>query len=101
MSHSANEHVLVDEGFRLELAEFARVCGTTTVYVEELVREGVLATREQPLGFSGDEVTRVRRALRLQRYFEASLPSVAVMLELLDEIERLRSQLRRAGLETH
>jgi chaperone modulatory protein CbpM len=37
--------------------------------------------------------------MRLQRDFEATLPSVAVMLDLLDEIDRLRARLRRAGLE--
>lgn len=98
MSRSAGEHVQVQE-FRLELAEFAHACGITTVFVEELVREGVLAPREQAPVFSGDEVVRVRRAVRLQRDFEASLPSVAVMLDLLDEIERLRARLRAAGLE--
>jgi hypothetical protein len=33
----------------------------------------------------------------LQRDFEASLPSVGLMLDLLDEIDRLRSELQRAG----
>lgn len=98
MSRSG-DHVLMDE-FRLELAEFARACGTTTIFVEELVQEGVLAPREQAPGFSGDEVVRVRRAVRLQRDFDASLPSVAVMLDLIDEVERLRTRLRSLGIES-
>jgi chaperone modulatory protein CbpM len=97
MSRSADERVQVHE-FRLELGEFAHACGITTVLVEELVREGVLAPRQQAPGFSGDELVRVRRAMRLQRDFEAPLPRVAVWLDMLDEIERLRARLRAAGL---
>ena len=48
--------------------------------------------------FGGEELARVRRICRLQRDFEANLQSVAVMLELIDEIDRLRSQLQRAGI---
>jgi hypothetical protein len=40
----------------------------------------------------------VRRIQRLQRDFEANLQSVAVMLDLLDEVDRLRAALQRAGL---
>jgi chaperone modulatory protein CbpM len=41
----------------------------------------------------------VRRIRRLQRDFEANLQSVAVMLDLLDEIDRLHRMLGRAGLD--
>jgi hypothetical protein len=40
----------------------------------------------------------VRRIRRLQRDFEANLQSVAVMLDLIDEIERLRAHLQRSGI---
>ena len=39
------------------------------------------------------------RITRVPRDFGASLDAAAVMLELLDEIERLRTRLRRAGLD--
>ena len=42
----------------------------------------------------------MRRICRLKRDFEANLQNVAVMLELIDEIERLRAQLQRAGIAT-
>jgi chaperone modulatory protein CbpM len=45
--------------------------------------------------FGGDELARVRRIRRLQRDFEAPLQSVAVMLDLLDEIDRLHALLRQ------
>jgi len=40
----------------------------------------------------------VRRILRLQHDFDANLQSVGVMLDLIDEVDRLHAQLRRAGL---
>ena len=92
--------VCLGEDEWLDLAEFARACGTSTGFIEALIAEGLLApARPEPPGFGGAEVARVRRILRLQRDFEASLPSVAILLDLLDEIERLRARLRRAGLE--
>jgi chaperone modulatory protein CbpM len=90
---------LVDEN-ALELEAFASACGTDVDFVRQLVDEGLLQPAiEQPAWrFGGEELVRVRRICRLQRDFEATLPSVAVMLDLIDEIERLRAQLRCAGM---
>lgn len=84
----------------LELPEFAAACGIEISFVHQLVDEGLLAPAvEQPAWrFGGEELARVRRICRLQRDFEANLQSVAVMLDLLDEIERLRAQLQRSGI---
>ena len=90
---------LIDEE-ALELEAFAAACGTEANFVRLLVDEGLV----QPVAlqpawrFGGEELARVRRICRLQRDFEANLQSVAVMLDLLDEIERLRARLQRAGL---
>jgi chaperone modulatory protein CbpM len=48
--------------------------------------------------FGGEALARVRRIQRLQRDFDASLLSVGLMLDLLDEIDRLHGLLNRAGL---
>jgi len=90
---------LVDEN-SLELEAFASACGIGADFVLQLVDEGLLQPAiEQPAWrFGGEELARVRRICRLQRDFEANLQSVAVMLDLIDEIERLRARLRRAGM---
>ncbi len=90
---------LTDE-HALELEAFAAACDTEAGFVRQLVDEGLVAPLvEQPAWrFGGEELARVRRIRRLQRDFEANLQSVAVMLDLIDEIERLRAQLRRAGI---
>ena len=79
----------------LELAEFARACAVDAEFVRALVDEGLVQppVTSPSWRFGGDELTRVRRIVRLQRDFEANLQSVAVMLDLLDEIERLRVAL--------
>lgn len=87
----------------LELEAFAAACGTDVQFVCVLVDEGLLQPTLQPAlqaewRFGGEELARVRRICRLQRDFEANLQSVAVMLELIDQVERLRAQLQRAGI---
>lgn len=84
----------------LELADFAAACGVEADHVRLLVEEGLLtpAVEHPEWRFGGEELARVRRICRLQRDFEANLQSVAVMLDLIDEIERLRAQLQRAGI---
>ena len=92
--HLTDEHAL-------ELQAFAAACGADEAFVRLLVDEGLV----QPLAvqpawrFGGEELARVRRIRRLQRDFEANLQSVAVMLDLIDEVERLRAALRCAGID--
>lgn len=80
----------------LALDELARACGVSAEFVGELVAEGLVAPPE-PGRFGGEELARVRRICRLQRDFEANLQSVAVMLDLIDEVQRLRAALLRSG----
>ena len=92
--------VCLTDDHALELEAFAAACGIEAEFVRLLVDEGLV----QPVAlqpawrFGGEELARVRRICRLQRDFEANLQSVAVMLDLIDEIERLRAQLQRAGI---
>jgi chaperone modulatory protein CbpM len=90
---------LTDE-HALELEAFARACGADVEFVCQLVDEGLVQpVVEQPAWrFGGEELARVRRIRRLQHDFEANLQSVAVMLDLIDEIDRLRAQLKCAGI---
>jgi len=92
--------VCLSDEHALELEAFAAACGTQADFVRLLVDEGMLApaAMEPAWRFGGEEIARVRRIRRLQRDFEANLQSVAVMLDLIDEIARLRSHLQRAGV---
>lgn len=78
----------------------AAACDVEAGFVCQLVDEGLVRPVALHPGwcFGGEALTRVRRIRRLQRDFEANLQSVAVMLDLLDEVDRLRAALRRAGV---
>ncbi len=84
----------------LDLDALAGACGVRVDFVLTLIDEGLIEPPPQAphLHFGGTELARVRRICRLQRDFDANLQSVAVMLDLIDEVERLRVELRRAGL---
>ena len=89
----------IEDDQSLDLDAFAAACGVDVAFVKLLVDEDLLRpTIHQPVWrFGGEALARARRIRRLQRDFEANLQSVAVMLDLIDEIERLRALIRRAG----
>jgi len=98
------EGVLLDEELTLTFAELRQLCGSSDQIIELLVDEGVLhpwGKRPKEWRFSGREVSRARRVLRLQRDLDLNLAGAALALELLEEIESLRARLhlleRRAG----
>lgn len=92
--------ILDENGEVLSLAEFCLACRVEPDFVHVLIDEGLIAARrhDDGLRFGSLEIVRVRRIRRLQRDFEASLPATALMLDLLDEIERLRTAMRCAGV---
>ena len=79
----------------MSLDELVSACGQERQWVIELMEESIIEydvpEREQ---FTGYQLTTVRRASRLSRDFEASVPAIGLILELLDELEQLR-QLKR------
>ncbi len=92
--------VVGDEGV-LALEELARACGAESEWIVELVAVGVLAPQGRETTdwrFHATDLTCARRVARLQRDFDASLDTAAVMLDLLNQIEQLRARLKRAGL---
>ena len=87
------------EGDWLDATELARACRVEPGFIDALIEEGLLqaAAAEPARRFGSDELARVRRIQRLQADFDASLPAVALMLDLIDEVDRLRGLLQRSG----
>jgi chaperone modulatory protein CbpM len=83
----------------LALDRFALACDTDVPTILLLVDEGLIESEAHSgaLSFSGEALARARRILRLQRDFEANWQSVAVIVDLIDENDSLRLQLRRLG----
>ncbi len=88
---------LLDEQVVLSLTEMCDACSTRTEWVVELVEEGIL----EPSGkdrrhwrFSGGCLSKAQTARRLQKDLEINLAGVALALDLMEEIEALRSRVR-------
>lgn len=91
---------ILEEQVGLSLGEISRACAVHAELIVELVNEGVLAPdgREpHRWRFTGVHLRRATVALRLQRDLGLNLAGAALALELLDEVEALRSQLRAMG----
>jgi len=88
---------ILDETIELSLNELAQRCAVETRIVIEMVEEGVLEPRgERPdeWYFRGPDLIRLHRALRLQQDLDVNLPGIALAIELLEELDDLRSRIR-------
>jgi chaperone modulatory protein CbpM len=91
------EGVVLDERVTVTLTELTQLCHSDVRVLRLLVAEGVLhpsGARQEEWRFSGIEIRRARRALRLRRDLELNLAGAALALDLLDEIESLRARIR-------
>ncbi len=91
------EGVLMDERLTVSFDELTRLCHSSARVVELMVTEGLLRPEGHQPGewrFSGIQIRRARRAVRLQRDLDLNLAGTALALDLLDELEALRKRLR-------
>jgi chaperone modulatory protein CbpM len=87
---------VVEEEVHLTMVELCQACNAERQQLISWVYEGVL----QPAGetpthwrFSGDSLRRARLAQRLTRDLELNPPGVALVLDLLDQIDELKNKL--------
>lgn len=87
---------VVEEDVTYSFAELCERCALSRDELLAMVQEGLL----QPYGpapdewvFPGADLRRLRDALLLQRRMEVNLPGVALALDLLDEVRRLRARV--------
>jgi chaperone modulatory protein CbpM len=87
---------LFDESVLLTLEDLSRMCATPEQHIVEFVEEGVLEVIEVSAEwhFTGAALRRARMALRLERDLEVNLAGVALALNLMEELEQLRRELR-------
>lgn len=92
--------VVVEEEVQFTLVELGRACRADGLHLAALVAEGVLTPSgddERNWQFDGTALRRARSALRLSRDFDLSAANTAFVLDLLDQIEALKSRLRQVG----
>src|SRR3981081_440262 len=88
---------IFDQSAILSLKELSRMCAVDERHIVEFVEEGVLNVVEistTEWHFTGAALRRARLALRLERDLELNLAGVALALELLEELEQLRRELK-------
>jgi chaperone modulatory protein CbpM len=98
---SPQDHALtgaiVEESALLTVQDLSRMCAVDERHIVEFVEEGVLSVVEfntTEWHFTGAALRRTRLALRLERDLELNLAGVALALELMEELENLRRELK-------
>src|ERR1700682_1874890 len=88
---------IFEESAVLSVKDLSRMCAVDEQHIVEFVEEGVLNVVEMNTAewhFTGAAWRRARLALRLERDLELNLAGVALALELIEELQRLRRELR-------
>jgi len=94
--------IVLEELNELTLADLSHACAVQADCIVGLVEEGLIV----PIGrephrwrFSGVQMRRATVALRLQRDLGINLAGAALALQLLEEVEALRTRLKTLGYE--
>ncbi len=74
--------------FVLTVTELCRVCKIDEDWLREFQSHGALESR---VTHTAESLVRVRRARRLEQAFDLNMPALALVMDLLDEIERLNA----------
>ena len=86
---------VLEQDTELQLAELCRVCNVSRELLIEWVNEGVVEPRGQAQWrFSVRQLARLRRARRLQQDLELESHALPLILDLIEEVERLRNEVR-------
>ena len=93
-------HILEEETL-VSLAELCMSCRAPAEQVIRLIDYGVISPHEGSTSrqwrFHQSAIIRADKALKLKRDLELNLSGTALVLELLDEIEFLRRQVKQAS----
>lgn len=88
--------LIIDEEQQLTLFELSDICHTESHWIIELVEHGVL-TPEGSLPehwrFTGLDISRSQKAWRIQHDLHINIEALALVLDLLDDLDDLRAQL--------
>ena len=88
--------LILEEDGAVSLAELCAACEVHAEYIIALVDQGILDPVGRDTGnwrFAGVSLQRARMARRLERDLGVNLAGVALVIELLEEIRQLQSQL--------
>ena len=108
MQHSTELNDII-----MSLDELVTACGQERTWVLALIEENIISPDVPAKAdaensevdanhqyFSGYQLSTVRRASRLSRDFDASVPAIGLILELLNEVTELRQFKRQFEVQT-
>lgn len=81
----------VETNPQLTLDNLCESCDVSEDFIHELMDYGIIESN--PPHFTAEHLRRVRTIKRLQEDLEVNLPGAAVVLDLMDEIDHLRTRL--------
>ena len=96
INDSVIDGVIVENNVEFSLGELSRACAVNAEWIITLVEEGVLEPVDissRQWRFSGTCLRRIQVIQRLQRDLNVNLAGAALALQLLEEIDRLRTRL--------
>ncbi|BBP01010.1 chaperone modulator CbpM [Sulfuriferula nivalis] len=88
--------VIIDDDL-LTLTDLAHSCNVSPEWIVSRLEAGLLSltiTNAQPVRYTSAELTRVRRLCNIERNFDANPELAALVVDMMEEIERLRKQLQ-------
>ncbi len=88
----ADDFELMDETTRLNAQDLARVLNVDITWIETLHAHGAIA---ETSSYTVLTMTRLRKARRLEVDLGLNTESLAVVLDLLDQIDQLHGELAR------
>lgn len=99
---NSHELLLIHTGSVIEedsltLGQLCRAIGTHADWVISLVEESIIEPQGEDITlwrFSGASLARARSALRLQRDLGLNFAGIALVLDLMEELENLRTKLQ-------
>jgi chaperone modulatory protein CbpM len=84
----------------LTLGQLCRACDVHADWIISLVEEGIIEPQGEDIRlwrFSGASLVRARIALRIQRDLGVNLAGIALVLDLIEELEGLRAHMKTLG----
>lgn len=88
---------VLEEDVQLTFAEIEQACRVSQERLIEMVEEGVIEPMggfSSPWQFDGSSLKRVLTVIRLEEQLGVNLAGAALAIDLLDELRRLKNQLR-------
>ncbi len=80
----------------LDVKEVCEACHISSNFIYDLIEYEIIhpqGIKQEEWMFNLDELKRIKTALRLQHDLEVNLAGVALVLDLLDQLEDLRKQV--------